>query len=326
MNARSVQGLEQGPAAAARRPSDVAETLLYAGQRIFPVKSKLRKLGDEGMYFQAWGMNLAPGSTESVPMAAPLGYLGQAAAQVNWCQVRQTIAATARAEEARWTAPNGRKLLENDASQLPLLRQYWTSVPGFGGAAAAAQVAQLSANDQPDGEWSAAFICHVMRTSGVQAAHGFNFRRRHMNYIVGALRNRERADRNRPFWLVDSIELQREAVPEPGDILCFNRCVRAPGQQSPGCRPNHVRTRHSYASLRRQFWAGANQNAPVFGSSHCSIVVGRTVVNGQRRLELIGGNEDNSVRLRSNIPIDARGGIPNPAAHHVFGMIKLIGC
>jgi hypothetical protein len=248
-------------------------------------------------------------------------------AQLNVCQARQAIAAAARAEEARWTGPNGVKLLEGNPIQAPTLTQYWSAVPQFAGnaAAVAAQV-QLSANDLGDGEWSAAFICFVMQRAGVQAAHGFDFGPRHLNYIVGALRNRERADRNRPFWLVDHLELEHEASPEPGDLVCFNRCRRQANLQDPGCPPNHVWTRHTYQSLRQRFWLGGNQNAQVVGSSHCSLVVGTTQQGGQLRLELIGGNEGNSVRVRTHIALDADGHILNPVARHIFGMIKLIGC
>jgi len=146
-----------------------------------------------------------------------------------------------------------------------------------------------------------------------------------MNYIVGALRNRERSDHARPFWLVDAIELQLEAVPQSGDLLCFNRLVvPRPGQP-------RRRTTYSVASLRNQFWGllGRNQNLPPRGSAHCSLVAG-TVVDkktGRPFLETIGGNEGRpgSVLLR-RIPIDQSSGIPNPQAHHIFGMIKLVGC
>jgi hypothetical protein len=47
-------------------------------------------------------------------------------------------------------------------------------------------------------------------------------------------------------------------------------------------------------------------------------------------LETIGGNETNSVRLKSNVVIDQHGGIPNPQLHNdpgpIFGMIKIMGC
>jgi hypothetical protein len=245
------------------------------------------------------------------------------AAPVNWCQMRQTIAAAARAEIPRWRTANGAALVESDATQLPILTQYWSVVPGFTAGNAAAAQAQISAADGPDGEWSAAFICFVMHTAGVRPQHGFVASQRHLSYIVGALRNRENSDANRPFWLVDQVELEHEATPHPGDLICFNRCTRRPNHHDPGCGPNQVRTTHTYASLRRQF---GNNNKQVFGSSHCALVVGTTVVGGQRRLETIGGNEGNSVLMRTNIPIDADGMIVNPQALHIFGMIKITGC
>jgi hypothetical protein len=130
-----------------------------------------------------------------------------------------------------------------------------------------------------------------------------------MSYIVGALRNRERSDVTRPFWLVDDVELQHDAVPERGDLFCLNR----------------NQARHSYDSLRRQFWSGGHQNRPPTGVSHCRIVVGTGRVRGQRLVDLIGGNERNSVRL-SRIPTNQFGNIANPPAYRIFAMIKLIEC
>lgn len=236
----------------------------------------------------------------------------QAVNQINWCQMRQTIAATARAEERRWTAPNGTKYQEsNHPDRMQILTSYWLSVPGFGTQAAAAARATQSVHNQI--AWSAAFICYVMHTAGITQAHGFEFSQRHITYIVGALRNRERSDQNRPFWLTDDIELQNEAPPQNGDILCFNRSV------------NGQMTNHSYSSLRNSYWSGGNQNIQAQGSSHTSVVVGTAVQNGQRFVEVIGGNENHSVRLR-RIPIDQWGGIPNPAANNIFGMIKITRC
>jgi hypothetical protein len=237
---------------------------------------------------------------------------------IDWCQMRQTIANAARTEEARWTRPNGSKLLENEDAAKPILQEYWRAVPGVN----AVQAAQESAsNDEnlPFSAWSAAFICAVMRAAGVQAVHGFDFGPRHMDYIVGALRNRERSDQNRPFWLMDSVEIQAEATPEPGDLICLNRQFRQNGVL--------VWTTHSYSSLRQQFWEGGHQNVPPEGRSHCALVVGIWQnPAGDRFVETIGGNETHSVRVQHDIQLSASGGIANPAAHHVFGMIKLIGC
>ena len=243
----------------------------------------------------------------------------QAAGQPGWCCNRQTIARLARVEEQHWTNPTtGAKLLEGAASQRPFLVRYWMAT-GLGAAAAAGIAAQSAANSD-DAPWSAAFICFVMRASGVVAADGFDFGSAHMRYIVGALRNRERSNQNRRFWLVDSVEIRREAIPEPGDLLCFNR----PHQGA--------MTNHSYTSLRNQFWGnnGQNQNVAPGGHSHCALVVGTAQQGNQRVLETIGGNETNSVRLKRNVVIDQNGGIPNPQQHNdpgpIFGMIKIMRC
>jgi hypothetical protein len=261
--------------------------------------------------YPAGALDAAPVNRIAVPRIVGDGL--QAPAPVDWCAMRQTIATAARAEDARWTRPNGTKLVESDASQLPILQQYWQAVPGFANAASALAAARHSAANEVGWEWSAAFICHVMHTAGVQRAHGFEFAARHMNYIVGALRNRERSDTTRPFWLVDHIELAHEVTFEPGDLLCFNRQV------------NGVWTNHSYTSLRRAFWENGNQNAAVTGSSHTALIVATGQDARGRFVTTIGGNEGQSVRTR-RVDLDANGGIPNAQARHIFGLIKLTGC
>jgi hypothetical protein len=241
---------------------------------------------------------------------------------VNWCLTRLAIGWVARLEERQWTQADGKtKISEGDPGRLSALTSYWSAVPGFSDPAVALGAAQRSARNENGWEWSAAFICFVMRRAGIQSSHGFAFGRKHMAYIVGALRNRENRDRARPFWLFDVADLQSEARPQIGDLLCFNREVRRrPGQPAQW-------TRHTVASLRRQFWEGGNQRVQPFGFSHCSLVVGAgSDASGNRFVQTIGGNERHSVRLRQTVPLDASGRIPNPQAHHIFGMIKLIEC
>jgi hypothetical protein len=226
-----------------------------------------------------------------------------------WCAMRSRIARAARAELARWRGRGGRVLHESDPGQLRILAQYWSAVPGFSTPRAALAAARRSAADDPAFPWSAAFICFVMRQAGVRPADGFVFGRRHMEYIVGALRNRERSDHTRPFWLVDHVELQHEAPPERGDLLCFNRGG----------------SHHTYSSLRRSFWSGGHETARTSGISHCRAVVGTGISGGRRFIDTIGGNESNSVRL-TRIAADRFGNIPHPQALRIFGMIKLIEC
>lgn len=270
----------------------------------------------------AWG-RLPRGETILRPTRVRLPYgeapdvimAEQTVAQIDWCRMRQTIVANARTEEARWTSPTGVKRLESQASQRTFLVSYWMTVPGFTTAAAAGTQAAASAANTVGAEWSAAFICFVMHASGIRAAHGFDFGPRHMTYVVGALRNRERSARDRPFWLVDRIELRAEARPEPGDLLCFNRQV------------DGVMTTHSFENLRQRFWITNPTVAPT-GSSHCALVLGTVDQGGHRFLQTIGGNETHSVRLAATIPVEANGGLSNAtvAANHIFAMIKIMRC
>jgi subtilisin family serine protease len=241
----------------------------------------------------------------------------QPAPRIDWCRLRRTIVANARAEEARWTSPTGTKLVESAASQRPFLVSYWMTVPGLTTAAAAGARAAISAAGvDPIGYWSAAFICFIMHASGVRAAHGFDFAGAHIRYIVGALRNRERSDRSRPFWLVDAVEVRAEATPEPGDLICLNRRNEA-----------GVWSTHTFQNLRDRY-VTASPTAVAEGRSHCALVLGTVERGGRRFLETIGGNEENTVLLDSTIPIEANGGISEATARdrHLFGMIRIVGC
>jgi D-alanyl-D-alanine dipeptidase len=266
--------------------------------------------------YPAGALDAAPAGRIAVPYIAdarPSLADAMQAPAMDWCALRQTIAANARREEARWRGPNGTRLTESSAGQLPILQQYWQAVPGFADAAAALNAARRSAANELGWEWSAAFICFVMHASGVRRAHGFEFAARHMNYIVGALRNRERSDTTRPFWLVDHVELAHEATLEPGDLLCYNRPVRG------------VMTTHTYDSLRRAFWENGHQNVNPTGSSHTALVVAAGQDAQGRFVQTIGGNESGSVLLR-RVALDANGGIPNAQARRIFGLIKMTGC
>src|SRR5688572_12785325 len=100
----------------------------------------------------------------------------------DWCIIKDDLVRIALDEEALWTNPNGSKILEGEAPMLAELERYWTAVPNI----TPHTMAVRSANNQE--AWSAAFICSVFRDAGVDVADGFEFRRRHLAYIVGALR------------------------------------------------------------------------------------------------------------------------------------------
>ena len=236
-----------------------------------------------------------------------------------WCLLRQRIVSVAQAELLRWRRANGTTpITEGVPSQLSILREYWRSVPGLNGNSASLRMARLSATNADLGPWSAAFISFVMKTAGVVPANGFKFGAKHISYIVGALRNREHSDRSRPFWLLDSQEMQVQQ-PQPGDLVCLNRRYRDRNTR------RWRWTTHSYSSLRRQFWPVTQRNRVPWGHSHCSLIVGRGTENGQPVVYTIGGNEGNSV-MRSAVALNQRGGILNPAQHNIFGLIKLTMC
>src|SRR5262249_51289188 len=112
------------------------------------------------------------------------------ALDVDWCVIRQSIVNTALAEEAVWTRPNNTRAEESARDMLDRLRAYWRD-----GVKVADWDAQAKASAADSVAWSAAFVSWVVRTAGVTDGQGFKFSSRHIDYIVEALRNRERSSR-----------------------------------------------------------------------------------------------------------------------------------
>lgn len=84
-------------------------------------------------------------------------------------------------------------------------------------------------------------------------------------------------------------------------------------------------TRHSYDSLRRDFWEGGREGVTPSGKSHCRVVAARAIQNGRPYIEVIGGNESNSVRANVMF-LNPAGGISQGDYRSVFAMIKLVEC
>lgn len=231
----------------------------------------------------------------------------------DYCHSKNLMIRIAVEEEGDlWTRPNGTKFNEGDHEMFEELVRYWQAVPGVNKNRARA-IARISASDHPRiAFWSAAFICSVMRGAGITINDGFVFSRRHVRYIVGALRNRENSDASKIFWLYDRLEMLNSAYPRPGDLICRNTTQN-----------------HSYASLRRRY---ANNNDIASGSSHTDIVVGSHMVNGNKIIETIGGNVRDSVSyrhimIRNNRIYDVREDGTHPRVNHsIFGIIKFMAC
>lgn len=230
--------------------------------------------------------------------------------QLDWCQLRYGIIRSAVEEQGFWLLPNGSLRTESDPQMLANLEAYWRDGAGLSASAAQAQ-ARLSAADDVSAPWSAAFVSWCVRNAGVPNNVGFEFGPRHILYIVGALRNREAADRARPFWLFQPTEPEGALI--AGDIVCKNR------------RVDGVWTTHSYASLKAAYWDDGHQNVNPTGSSHTDIVIGFLDRGGRRYAELIGGNVGNTAGT-TLYEVDANNRLVNAAGDHVFGIIRLLEC
>lgn len=223
----------------------------------------------------------------------------------DWAQLRFDIVKTADEEQGAWLDPAGGMLKEGDPKIFDLLVKYWRDGVGLS-ESEANTYATKSAADDKDYPWSAAFVSWVMRNAGVTEDMGFEFSSKHISYIVGALRNRESKDHDRPFWLY-SID---EIIPQPGDILCKNRSGGG---------------NFSYASLKRDYWDGGNKTKDPSGKSHSDVAIGYGDYGGVRKIELVGGNVSNTVSstLRE---VDEIGRLveKGAAGENVFGVIALL--
>jgi hypothetical protein len=231
----------------------------------------------------------------------------------NYCDIKAHIVRLAVEEEGVvWTDSAGNKKQESDRAMLPDLERYWEKVPGV-------NAHESAVNAAADREaWSAAFICYVFSEAGIARADGFEFGRRHIIYIVQALRNRENGDTAKPFWLHDSIEILNEATPAPGDLVCYNRFDE-----------HHHYSNFSYSSLRNRYWG--NTDVPT-GVSHCNVVVAIMEINGRQIIQTIGGNVAQSVSytflvIENNQIFEVdEDGSNQRVENDIFGIIKMLEC
>lgn len=183
----------------------------------------------------------------------------------DWNAIKKSIINLAIQEESKWTKEDGNKYIETDSKMRSNLEDYWIAT-GF-----AESSAEFIRNRTP---WSAAFICWCVRNAGVPQDSGFDFSALHLDYIVGALRNRLRGDLSKRFWLFNIGEL----IPRPGDFVCNNRSGST----------------WTYSYLFERYWGkdGNRSDIPVIpAEGHCEIV---TKINVDS-ITLIGGNINNSV-------------------------------
>lgn len=252
------------------------------------------------------------GESHNYGEAESYGYVGLDsgyAAARDWCQLRFNIIKTADEEQGAWLDASGALRSESDPAVLDMLVKYWRDGVGQSAAGARQTATQSAADTTP---WSAAFISWVMRNAGIQRSDGFWFSQRHIVYIVEAMRNRERNDTTKPFWLYDISEQAQHPV-VAGDLICFNRKPRG-----------KAKTTHSYTKLKRKWWdVVANRTKAATGYSHTDVVIGFHDRGGKRYLEAIGGNRGNTVGS-VELEVDANNQILSPG--DVFGILKLTEC
>lgn len=135
--------------------------------------------------------------------------------------------------------------------------------------------------------WSAAFISHVMRASGL---NDFAFSRDHMGYLRAAY---QASGTSAPYRLV----APSAEKPELGDLLCYSR---------QGGVEDH-------RDLIAMFERGERELA-----THCDVVVG-VDLDGDSKLYVIGGNVLQAVTMRK-LSLNARGVFSPPVVGPERGM------
>ena len=220
----------------------------------------------------------------------------------DWCQIRFGIIKSADEEQGFWLTPAGDLRKEGDPVVLEMLTKYWRDGAGDPNPEARAKDSAADAENSP---WSAAFVSWVMRNAGVPSNAGFDFSSLHMTYIVGALRNRERGQRDRPFWFYGIDEI----VPQPGDVLCKNRGGAI----------------YTYDGLKKKYFDGGNDTVAPSGKSHSDVAIGYAERGDRRFLQVVGGNVSNTVGT-TEYEVDEDGRLVDAAANNVFGVITLLEC
>jgi hypothetical protein len=224
------------------------------------------------------------------------------------------IARAACREHADWHGPfigldgragwrDGRNPMEAEGGQDRLLDRttpwkrvatYWRSTPALdqmiaskihGAAECATEATTWSAaafcrTFIVDNPWSAAFISHVMKASGV---NDFSFSRDHMGYLRAAHKD---SSASAPYRLV----APSAEKPEIGDLLCYSRQGRV----------------ENHRDLIAMFERGERELA-----THCDVVVGVNL-DGDSKLYVVGGNVLQAVAMRK-LSLNARGVFSPPA-------------
>lgn len=210
-----------------------------------------------------------------------------------WTNIKSQIVATARAEFAFWTKPNGSRYTETEAFVTQRLKDYWAVVGVH------PTTAQIQSNSWQNGTppnysdghpWSAAFISYLMHQAG--ATPSFAAGQRHTIYAFAGKQNADSRNFDNPFWLCRV----NDALPEPGDLIVKNRSV------------NGTMGTITYDTLTSS------------GSSHSDVVT--EIDYAHNRLTVMGGNVGQTVNT-STYTLNADGTINTTAHPEVFAILKL---
>ena len=228
--------------------------------------------------------------------------------------------------ELYWKNPEtGVILKENHPSQLVRLTKYWKSIESSNEEIKKYRrfnpKKRAIASAQNQSAWSAAFICYVYRTAGINLVDGFEYSRRHLTYIAKAIdlyrkKSQQTDNLSDSFMFYDKSEFSNNTTISlfdsisVSDLICLNRK-----------RKNGIFTNHNMNSLSR-----FKNLEKVKDVSHCDIVVKKYQDSGKNFLVAIGGNVSHTVAKKIfEVKDDKVFLITNGKrrASHYFGFVQI---
>lgn len=236
-------------------------------------------------------------------------------------------------EEKRWTDKTGEKIKETES--IEWLTDYWNSIIINDGPKKKYRNInpqnRAIASSNNKSAWSAAFICYVMRKSGVLLEHGFEYSRRHITYIVKSVMNREEfrktGIKNGVFFYYDKSEFDENSGDNLfesiciSDLICLNRRRKSKRDEDGNIIKGKM-TNHTIRSLKKH-----SDLEKVRDVAHCDIVVNKFSENNKNFITTIGGNVANSVsrkkfEVKGNKVYLIKNGNRKPS--HYFGFVRIM--
>jgi hypothetical protein len=182
--------------------------------------------------------------------------------------LKQEIVRLAQEQLKRWKKG---ALMEAEIEGLVILKEYYQNC----GVKVTQQDKLGDKNWHCKNAWSAVFVSWIMKQAG--AGERFRYSRSHEYYISAAKKNRNKKDKDKPFWAFSATEI----APEIGDLVCRDRPCGECDDCSGATFENIDKLKKKPKQKR---------------CTHCDIVTEKP--DSKNEILVIGGNVGDSVRER----------------------------